>query len=58
MRKIEAYVDHGICKFILRPIGEGDDDIIAQTQWFIDEIIPAMDALNQNYKAKKQRLSA
>ena len=46
MRRIEEYVDAGVCKFILRPIGVDDDDLLDQTQRLIDEVQPAVEALN------------
>lgn len=38
--RINAYVDAGISKFILRPLGEGDTDLMAQTGRLIAEILP------------------
>jgi probable F420-dependent oxidoreductase len=36
----------GVHKFILRPVAESGDDIIAQTRQFIDKLLPAVTALN------------
>ncbi len=40
--RAREYVDAGISKFVLRPVADGDDEIIAQTQRLIDEVIPAI----------------
>jgi len=42
--RIAAYIDAGISKFILRPMGRDDDEIIAQTERLIGEVIPAVAA--------------
>ena len=47
VRRIEAYVAAGASKFILRPIGDGDDDVMAQTRRLIDEALPAVAGLNR-----------
>ena len=44
--RIEEYVGAGISKFILRPIADGDDDTMRQTGRLIDEVLPAVAALN------------
>jgi probable F420-dependent oxidoreductase len=38
--RIAAYIDAGISKFILRPMGADDAEIIAQTERLIAEVIP------------------
>jgi probable F420-dependent oxidoreductase len=38
--RIGAYIDAGISKFILRPLGEGDTDLMVQTERLIAEILP------------------
>jgi probable F420-dependent oxidoreductase len=38
--RIAAYIDAGISKFILRPMGGDDAEIIAQTERLIAEVIP------------------
>ena len=40
--RIAAYIDAGISKFILRPMGRDDDEIIAQTERLIGAILPAV----------------
>jgi probable F420-dependent oxidoreductase len=40
--RIEAYIDAGISKFILRPMGRDDDEIIAQTERLIGGVMPAV----------------
>ena len=44
MARIAAYVEAGISKFILRPAGEGDADILQQTRRLIDEVLPLVAA--------------
>ena len=46
MARIGEYVAAGVSKFILRPIGADDADIMAQTQRLIDETLPAVKTLN------------
>jgi len=38
--RIAAYIDAGISKFILRPMGANDAEIISQTERLIAEVIP------------------
>jgi probable F420-dependent oxidoreductase len=38
--RIAAYIDAGISKFILRPVGQDDAEIIAQTERLIAEVVP------------------
>lgn len=47
VRRIEAYAAAGVSKFILRPIGAGDDDVIAQTRRLIDEALPEVARMNR-----------
>ena len=42
--RIKAYIEAGISKFILRPLGRGDDDILAQTERLIAEVLPEVPA--------------
>jgi len=44
MARITAYVEAGISKFILRPAGQGDADILDQTRRLIDEVLPQVAA--------------
>ncbi len=39
IRHVRAHEAAGISKFILRPLGEGDDDLCDQTRRLIDEVI-------------------
>ncbi len=39
-RRIAAYVEHGVSKFVLRPLADGDDDVMAQTLRLINEVLP------------------
>jgi probable F420-dependent oxidoreductase len=47
MARIRAYVDAGVAKFILRPVGATDREVFDQTRLLIQEIHPAIDALNR-----------
>ena len=42
LKRIAAYIEAGISKFILRPMGRDDDEIIAQTERLIGELLPAV----------------
>lgn len=39
LERIQAYVDHGISKFILRPIGSDDAEMHDQTEQIIDQVL-------------------
>ena len=41
MERLRAYVDAGASKFILRPIGADDEDLMDQTRRLIEEVLPA-----------------
>ena len=40
LQRLSDYVDAGISKFVLRPLGNDAQDVFAQTQRFIDEVLP------------------
>ena len=42
VERIAAYVANGVEKFVLRPVGRGDEAIMSQTQRLIDEVLPEM----------------
>ena len=42
LQRIDAYRAAGVSKFVLRPIAEGDDAILDQTQRLIDEVLPVV----------------
>jgi probable F420-dependent oxidoreductase len=42
--RIAAYLQAGISKFILRPVGMGEDDVIHQTRCLIAEVLPHLPA--------------
>ena len=44
MERLRAYVDAGASKFILRPIAEGDADMLAQTKRLVEEVLPQVAA--------------
>ena len=37
----------GVHKFVLRPIASGTEDMLAQTRFMVDELLPAISALNK-----------
>ena len=45
LARLEEYRSAGISKFVLRPLGEDDDDIIDQTRRLIDTVVPVAHAL-------------
>jgi len=40
LARVAEYVDAGVSKFILRPLGVGDDAILAQTRMLIEQVLP------------------
>ena len=38
--RLKEYVDAGVYKFILRPLGDGDAELMAQTRRLAEEVIP------------------
>ncbi len=42
--RITEYVEAGVSKLILRPLGRGDDDVMNQTQRLVDEVLPRVAA--------------
>ena len=42
LQRIEAYVAAGVSKFVLRPLGEGDAELLTQTQRLIEEVLPVV----------------
>jgi alkanesulfonate monooxygenase SsuD/methylene tetrahydromethanopterin reductase-like flavin-dependent oxidoreductase (luciferase family) len=44
LQRLLAYVEAGASKFILRPIADGDVDMLAQTKRLIEEVLPAVSA--------------
>ena len=42
--RLRAYVDAGASKFILRPVAQGDSDMLAQTKRLVEEVLPAVAA--------------
>lgn len=47
LSRIREYADHGISKFVLRPIGTDDDDIIAQTRKLAEVVLPRLSELHE-----------
>ena len=44
LRRLQDYVDVGASKFILRPIADGDTDMLAQTRRLVEEVLPQVAA--------------
>jgi alkanesulfonate monooxygenase SsuD/methylene tetrahydromethanopterin reductase-like flavin-dependent oxidoreductase (luciferase family) len=44
LARVAEYVDAGVSKFILRPLGGGDDAILAQTRLLIEQVLPRAEA--------------
>lgn len=40
LERLAAYVDNGVSKFVMRPVGRGDEAILAQTQRLIHDVLP------------------
>ena len=43
IRRIEDHIAAGVAKFVLRPIGATDAEIMAQTRLLADEVLPAFE---------------
>ena len=44
LERLRAYIDVGASKFILRPIAEGDADMLAQTKRLVEDVLPLVAA--------------
>ena len=44
LARIAEYVDAGVSKFILRPLGDDDEAILAQTRRLIEQVLPRAEA--------------
>jgi probable F420-dependent oxidoreductase len=44
LARLQAYIDAGASKFILQPLGDGDEDMLQQTRLFIEEVLPQVQA--------------
>jgi probable F420-dependent oxidoreductase len=51
LKMMGSFIPQGIAKFILRPIGDGDAEMIEQTEKIIAEILPEVSRLNERRKA-------
>ena len=45
VRRAQEYVNAGISKFVLRPIVTSDQEWLSQTRQLIDEVLPAVHAM-------------
>jgi probable F420-dependent oxidoreductase len=44
LARVAEYVDAGVSKFLLRPLGSDDDAILTQTRLLIEQVLPRADA--------------
>jgi alkanesulfonate monooxygenase SsuD/methylene tetrahydromethanopterin reductase-like flavin-dependent oxidoreductase (luciferase family) len=44
LARVAEYVDAGVSKFILQPLGDDDDAILAQTRLLIEQVLPRAEA--------------
>jgi alkanesulfonate monooxygenase SsuD/methylene tetrahydromethanopterin reductase-like flavin-dependent oxidoreductase (luciferase family) len=44
LARVGEYVDAGVSKFVLRPLGGDDDTILAQTRLLIEQVLPRAEA--------------
>jgi alkanesulfonate monooxygenase SsuD/methylene tetrahydromethanopterin reductase-like flavin-dependent oxidoreductase (luciferase family) len=44
LARVADYVDAGVSKFVLRPLGSDDDAILAQTRLLIEQVLPRAEA--------------
>ena len=42
VERIGEYIAGGVSKFVLRPLGRGEDEVMAQTRRLIEEVLPAV----------------
>jgi len=47
IERIRAYHAAGAHKFVLRPMARDTDEMFSQTRRFVDEVLPAVEAMNQ-----------
>ena len=44
LQRIAEYVEAGVTKFVLRPVGRGDDVPLAQTRLLLEQVLPLVAA--------------
>ena len=44
LARLAEYIDVGVSKFVLRPLGSDDDAILDQTRLLIEEVLPRAEA--------------
>ena len=44
--RIREFVEAGVTKFIVRPIGGGDEALLAQTRRLVEQVLPEVDRMN------------
>ncbi len=42
MERIAEYVEAGVSKFIMRPVAQGDDEMLTQTRLLIEQVLPQL----------------
>jgi probable F420-dependent oxidoreductase len=40
VERIARYIENDACKFVLRPVADGDEDMYAQTKRLVEEVLP------------------
>ncbi len=38
--RVAEYIEAGVSKFVLRPVGAGEEAVLAQTRRLIEEVLP------------------
>ncbi len=44
LRRLADYIEAGASKFILRPVAQGDAEMLAQTKRLVEEVLPQVAA--------------
>src|SRR5262249_2655140 len=44
LARVAEYVEAGVSKFVLRPLGSDDDTILTQTRMLIEQVLPRAEA--------------
>ena len=51
--RMAEYIDAGVSKFVLRPVGAGEEAVLAQTRRLIEEVLPLAAAVGQSLPSKR-----
>ena len=44
--RIREFVEVGVTKFVLRPIGRDDEALLQQTRLLVEQVLPEVDRMN------------